>query len=89
MPNQPDLVGKTCVVDKHLPNKGRYKVTFEESNEVGLVGPHNLKRRDRTPDNCGYYITYKNGRISRHEFALKEECQAFIASLDEAEAAAE
>ena len=77
----PDLNGKTCVVEKYLPDKGRYKVVFETSKEVGLVGPENLKRRDRTPDDCGYYISYENGRTTRHDFASKEECQAFVASL--------
>ena len=79
----PDLIGKTCVVEKYLPDKGRYKVIFETSKEVGLVGPENLKRRDRTPDDCGYYITYKNGTYRRHEFASRKECQAFIASWTE------
>ena len=81
LPKHPDLIGKTCVVDKYLPTKGRYKVVFETSQEVGLVGPKNLKRRDRTPDDCGYYISYKNGSTARHEFASNEECQAFVASL--------
>ena len=81
LPNRPGLIGKTCVVEKYLPNKGRYKVVFETTKEVGLVGLQNLKRRDRTPDDCGYYITYKNGRTTRHEFASKEKCQAFVASL--------
>ena len=78
-----DLNGSTCVVENHLPDKGRYKVIFEASKEAGLVAPGNLKRRDRTPDDCGYYIAYKNGRTTRHEFASKEECQAFAASLTE------
>ena len=85
----PYLNGKTCVVEKYLPDKGRYKVVFEISKEVGLVGPENLKRRDRTPDDCGYYITYKNGRTTCREFASKEECQEFIASLAEEDAKAE
>ena len=80
---RPDLIGKTCVVEKYLPDKGRYKVIFEASKEVGLVGPQNLKRRDRTLDDCGYYISYKNGTTTRHEFTSKEECQAFISSLTE------
>ena len=83
LPNRPDLIGKTCVVEKYLPDKGRYKVVFEGSKEVGLVGPENLVRRDRTPNDCGYYIAYKTGRTNRHEFASKEECQAFVASLSE------
>jgi len=77
------------VVKKYLPDKGRYKVIFEASKEAGLVGPQSLKRRDRTPDDCGYYITYKNGRTTRHDFASKEDCQSFIASLADEEAKAE
>ena len=83
LPKHPDLIGKTCVVEKYLPNKGRYKVVFETSKEVGLVGPQSLKRRDRTPDDCGYYISVENDRVYRQEFASKEECQAFVASLTE------
>ncbi|KAL9187527.1 hypothetical protein ACHAXT_001630 [Thalassiosira profunda] len=79
--NRLDLVGKTCVVEKYLPDRDRYKVIFERSQEAGLVRPENLKRRDRTPDDCGYYIEYKNGRNERRDFASKEECQAFRASL--------
>ena len=55
---------------------------------MGLVGPENLKRRDRTPDDCGYYISYENGRTTRRDFASKEECQAFVASLSGAAAEA-
>ena len=85
LPKHPDLIGKTCVVEKYLPEKGRYKVIFEVSKEVGLVGPQSLKRRDRTPNDCGYYIAYKNGRTKRHDFSSKEECQAFIAPLTQRE----
>jgi len=60
-----------------------YKVIFEGSGNAALVGPNNLKRRDRTPLDCGYYITFKNGRMSRREFATKEECQEYISSLGE------
>ena len=73
------------MVEKYLPNKDRYKVVFEVSKEVGMVSPQRLKRRDRTPDDCGYYITHKNGRTARHDFVSKEECQAFVASLNEGE----
>ena len=82
---RPDLNGSTCVVENYLPDKGRYKVVFETSKEVGLVGPENLKRRDRTPDDCGYYISYENGRTARHDFDSKEECQAFVESLTDEE----
>jgi len=82
LPNHPQLNGKTCVVEKYITKKDRYKVIFEGLGNAALVGPNNLKRRDRTPSDCGYYITFKNGRMSRREFATKEECQAYVASLD-------
>merc|ERR1719356_1681504 len=46
------------------------------------MNPRNLKRRDRTPDDCGYFVEFKKGRTIRHEFASKEECRAFLASFD-------
>ena len=55
---------------------------------MGLVGPENLKRRDRTRGDCGYYITHENGWLTIHEFASKEECQTFVASLTNAAAEA-
>ena len=42
----------------------------------------NLKRRDRTPQDPGYYVECKNNRLIRRDFKSNEECQAFIASLD-------
>ena len=73
LPNHPQLNGKTCVVEKYITKKERYKVIFEGSGNAALVGPNNLKRRDRTPLDCGYYISFKNGKMSRREFATKEE----------------
>ena len=81
LPNHPQLNGKACVVEKYIAKKERYKIIFEGSGNAALVGPNNLKRRDRIPLDCGYYITFKNGRMSRREFATKEECQAYVASL--------
>ena len=67
--------------------------------EVLVLSPDNLKRRDRTPRDCGYYIEFRNGRTIRHDFDSSEECRAFVAALnrdqtqpaatEEAEAAAE
>jgi len=76
------LNGKACVVEKYITKKDKYKIIFEGSGNAALVGPNNLKRRDRTPLDCGYYISFKNGRMSRREFATKEECQAYVSSLD-------
>jgi len=82
LPNHPHLNGKTCVVEKYITKKEKYKIIFEGSGNAALVGPNNLKRRDRTPLDCGYYISFKNGKMSRREFATKEECQAYVTSLD-------
>jgi len=81
LPNHPQLNGKTCVVEKYITKKDKYKIIFEGSGNPALVGPNNLKRRDRTPLDCGYYISFKNGKMSRREFATKEECQAYVTSL--------
>ena len=81
LPNHPQLNGKTCVVEKYITKKDKYKIKFEESGNAALVGPNNLNRRDRTPLDCGYFIAFKNGRLFRREFAAKEECQAYVSSL--------
>ena len=50
--------------------------------EVLLIGSDNLKRRDRTPQDSGYYIEFKNGRRIRHDFDSSADCQAFVAALN-------
>ena len=47
-----------------------------------VLSPDNLKRRDRTPQDCGYYIEFKNGRTIRHDFDSSEDCHAFVATLN-------
>ena len=81
LPNHPQLNGKACVVEKYIAKKDKYKIIFEDSGNAALVGPNNLKRRDRTPLDCGYYISFKNGRMFRREFATKEECREYMTSL--------
>ncbi|EJK67147.1 hypothetical protein THAOC_11859 [Thalassiosira oceanica] len=77
-----DLVGKTCVVDVVLIKRtDQYKVTMEFTNESLLLGADNLKRRDRTPQDPGYYVERKNNKLIRHDFKSNEECQAFIANI--------
>ncbi|EJK74853.1 hypothetical protein THAOC_03446 [Thalassiosira oceanica] len=81
--SRPELNGMTCVADQYLPDSDQYRVTLEtKSKEVLVLGPDNLKRRDRTPEDCGYYIEFKNGRTVRHDFDFSEECQAFVAALN-------
>ena len=76
-----DLVGKTCVVEEYIEESDRYKATMEFTNEVLLLGVDDLKRRDRTPQDPGYYVESKNNRLIRRDFKSNEECQAFIANL--------
>ena len=73
-----DLIGQTCIVEKYIAKKERYKVTTEHARETFLVGRDNLKRRDRTPDDPGHYVTFEDGEYKRHTFASNEECQDFV-----------
>ena len=72
-----DLIGQTCIVEKYIARKDRYKVTTEHAHETFLVGRDNLKRRDRTPDDPGHYVIFEGGEYKRHDFASNEECQEF------------
>ncbi|EJK63662.1 hypothetical protein THAOC_15668 [Thalassiosira oceanica] len=84
---RPELNGKTCVADEYLPGSNQYRVTLEtKSKEALILDPENLRRRDRTPQDCGYYIGFRNGRTIRHDFDLNEDCQAFISALERGEA---
>ena len=76
-----DLIGKTCVVEEYVEKSDQYRVTMEFTNEVLLLDTDNLKRRDRTPQDSGYYVECKNNRLIRRDFESNEECQAFVASL--------
>ena len=79
--SKPQLNGKKCIADEYLPATNQYKVTLEtKSKEVLVLSPENLKRRDRTPQDCGYYIEFKNGRTIRHDFESSEDCQAFVSA---------
>ena len=79
--NRGDLAGKTCVVEEHIKESDQYKVTMEFTNEVLLLGATSLKRRDRTPQDPGYYVECNNNRLVRRDFKSNEECQAFITNL--------
>ncbi|EJK57497.1 hypothetical protein THAOC_22451 [Thalassiosira oceanica] len=84
---RPDLNGTTCVADEYLPGSNQYRVTLEtKSKEALILDPENLRRRDRTPRDCGHYIEFKNGRVIRHVFDSNEDCQAFVSALEKGEA---
>merc|ERR1712238_654503 len=52
------------------------------TNQKMTTSPQHLRRHDRTPEDPGYCIEFKNGRTLRHDFGSNEECQAYVASLD-------
>lgn len=76
-----DLNGNTCVADEHLPENDEYRVVMEHSREELVLSRENLKRRDRTPQDPGYFVEFSGGALTRREFASNEECQAFVASI--------
>ena len=81
--SRPELNSKTCVADEYILDSNQYKVTLEtKSKDVLVLGPDNLERRDRTPRDCGYYIEFKNGRTIRRDFDSNEDCQAFVAAMN-------
>ena len=77
------------MVEEYITKSDQFKVKMEFTNEVLLLGVDNLKRRDRTPLDPGYYVESKNNRLVRRDFKSNEECQAFIASLSADEDAVE
>jgi len=80
---QSELNGRTCVVEEYIKTSNQYVVTVEgRKEEMIFVSPDNLKRRDRTRDDCGYYIEFKNGRFIRNDFDSKDEYQAFLSSMN-------
>ncbi|EJK55342.1 hypothetical protein THAOC_24933, partial [Thalassiosira oceanica] len=76
-----DLVGKTCVVGRHIEKSSNYEVAVEFTNESLMLGADKLERYDRTPQDPGYFVECKNNRLIRRDFESNEECRAFIASL--------
>ena len=77
---RPDLNGNTCLVNGYLPETDEYEVAMEHSRETIILSRANLKRRDRTPGDPGYYVEFKNGKTTRRDFKSNEECQTFIVS---------
>ena len=76
-----DLVGKTCVAEEYIAKSDRYRVTMEFTEESLLLGADDLRRRDRTPRDPGYYVERANGRLIRRDFKSNADCRAFIACL--------
>ena len=98
--NNSHLNGRIGVVVKYLegydetmfkPAMGsdRFKFVFENSKEACVARRENLKRRDRTPLDCGYWLTYRKGRFERKMFKTPEECRAYVTSLAKGKSADE
>ena len=69
------------MVEEYLEGSDQHKVKMEFPDEVLLLGADCLKRRDRTPQDPGYYVEGKNNRLIRRDFKSNDECQAFIANI--------
>ena len=81
--SRPELTGRTCIVEEYIKYSNRYKVTVEgKEQEQLIVSENNLKRRDLTPENCCFYIEFKNGRFIRKDFDTINEYQAFLSTLN-------
>ena len=75
--------GRLCIVDQYLKASNQYLVTIVgRRKEEIAVSPNNLKRRDRTTEDCDYYIEFKNGRFIRNDFDTKEDYQTFLSTLN-------
>lgn len=72
---RPDLNGKTCVV----------VLASEVSVQDQIRGPGQSQAPQQAPGDRGYRISYENDEIVRRDFASREECQAFVASLPNGE----
>ena len=78
------MVKPALLVLKYNQNRGKYTVIVEASKQPFTVSPENLKRPDKTPDDCWHYIEYDGGKMVRHDFESKEDSQTFKASLEKA-----
>ena len=84
--SQSEMNGRTCVVEEYLKSSNQYIVTVQgKRKEEIIVGPDNLKRRDRTPQDCDYYIEFNNGRFIRNDFDSKDDFQAFLSAMNREE----
>lgn len=75
--SQADMNGMTGIATKYMSEKDRYVVLLEETDKKVLVRPTNLKRRDRTPNDCSYTSRY-NSATKCFEFApLHRKCDEY------------
>ena len=75
--------GRTCIVEEYLKSSKQYTVTVQgRRKEEIIVRPDNLKRRDRTLQDCDYYIEFNNGRFIRNDFDSKDDYQAFLSAMN-------
>lgn len=84
-----DLNEKTCIVNRYIPQKDRYFVKVERTDEEISVRATNLKRRDRTPVDCGIFYAFggvhESGRLVWSVHKVLTEAEAEVYRADEAE----
>jgi len=93
MKTREDLNGKTGVAEKYFPDKDKYKIVMEGTKEKFLLSANHLKRRDRTPRDCGYFLIF-NGVDTRGSnmfteipcFTSKVDAEAYYAAIQAADA---
>ena len=57
METRTDLNGMAAVAEKYISSKDRYIMVTEHTEERFLVSANHLKRRDRTPNDCGWHLS--------------------------------
>lgn len=66
-----DLNGTTCVAMKYLKAEDRYASKVEHTEEMISIKPSNLKRRDRTPIDCGTWTVFEGeNRHGRNKWSV-------------------
>jgi len=74
-----DLNGCTGIAKRYLRARKRYEVEVEHTGESMAVRPENLRRRDRTPLDCGKFMVYRGKNeedrpmFSQHIFCANDQ----------------
>jgi hypothetical protein len=88
--NRLDLNGKTGIAKRYIPKHERYVVELEHTDQCVNVRPANLQRRDRTPLDCGVYMTYTGPRPNGEQtfsrgpvFDTREEADRHVLEMEQ------
>ena len=69
METRTDLNGMAALAKKYIPSKDRYVMMVEHTDEEFLLSAKHLKRRDRTPMDCGWHLSLDriNSNYPKHK----------------------